>query len=85
MNESSATIRQFIACFAPHSEPETSKLFNDNRLSRPAFLIAGVVDTDSMLNFTSTDAALQTFIKGKLNGGDGTDSLGAPFIFDDKF
>lgn len=51
----------------------------------PAFLLAGIVDPANILNFSPLDSALQTFVKGKLNGGDGTQSLGAPFIFDDRF
>ena len=45
-------------------------------------LIGGRIDASQVLNYPS-DASLKVWIKGKLNGTDGTSSGRAPFSFDD--
>jgi len=47
-------------------------------------LIGGVLDSSQIVNWPS-DSALQTWLKGKLNGGDGTAEGHGAFVFDDRF
>lgn len=54
----------------------------DTELANP--LIGGVIDASQIINYPA-DAALITWLKGKLNGGDGVEANTGPFTYDDRF
>lgn len=58
---------------------------DDNNVDVPAqMLIGGHVAKDGIVNWPS-DSALQTWVRSKLNGGDGTTDLAAAFTFADVY